>query len=418
MSTFLLPRKINDKSDAAVRRFWWKPKEDSNKFFTPMAGDDLCRLKDEDGLAKYKVRANWLRAPKAFNASWVWKGIERVKNIIKLGVCKLVGSGNSILVLEDPWLPDKSSFFPTPRSQFSVKSCYRLITDGDNISSSVSLSRKIWKANIHERLKMHLWRIAFNLLPTKDQLSEFSPSSDTSCPLYNVEAESALHLFTQCHIARVIWFGNQWNLRIDRWHVQSLTQLIEFFIDPSSLELDKEQRDEFLIFGALTLDMIWRWRNKVVNERSLPLEGQVIRSLQKLFLEHWWPKVPVLTRVPTRSSARWCCPNQGMLKLNCDAAVGDLSSCIAIVTRDWRGKLVFAVYKKVDTNIPVQAEANAILVGDGKVCIDAIKVGENLIPWRFLNFVDSITNVISDYSHVSFNWVHREANQAVNVLAN
>ncbi|KAF3959544.1 hypothetical protein CMV_015649 [Castanea mollissima] len=158
---------------------------------------------------------------------------------------------------------------------------------------------------------MHLWRIAFNLLPTKDQLSEFSPSSDTSCPLYNVEAESALHLFTQCHIARATWFGNQWNLRIDRWHVQSLTQLIEFFIDPpSSLELDKEQRDEFLLFGALTLDMIWRWRNKVVNERSLPVEGQVIRSLQKLFLEHWWPKVPVLTRVPTRSSARWCCPNQ------------------------------------------------------------------------------------------------------------
>ena len=50
MSTFLLPRKINDKLDAAVRRFWWKPKKDSNKFYTPMAWDDLCRPKDEDGL--------------------------------------------------------------------------------------------------------------------------------------------------------------------------------------------------------------------------------------------------------------------------------------------------------------------------------------------------------------------------------
>ena len=104
MSTFLLPRKINDRLDAVVRRFWWKPKEDSNKFYSPMAWDDLCRLKDEDGLgfkkfekmnqalvsklgwwilskkncfcvkqlaAKYKVRADWLRAPKASNASWV-----------------------------------------------------------------------------------------------------------------------------------------------------------------------------------------------------------------------------------------------------------------------------------------------------------------------------------------------------------
>ena len=78
------------------------------------------------------------------------------------------------------------------------------------------------------------------------------------------------------------------------------------------------------------------WRNKAINEKSLPMEGQVIRSIQKLFLEHWRPKVPVLTSVPARNSARWCCPSQGMLKLNCDAAVGDLSSCIAVVARDWR----------------------------------------------------------------------------------
>ncbi|XP_030939755.1 uncharacterized protein LOC115964624 [Quercus lobata] len=339
MPTFLLPRKINDKLDAAVRRFWWKPKEDSNQFFTLVAWDDLCRLKDED--AKYKVRADWLRAPKASNASWVWKGSGWNDNLL-----------NELFDQE---------------SVVAIKSI-PIWSFGNNISSSVSLTRKIWMASIHERLKMHLWRIAFNLLPTKDQFSEFSPSSNTNCPLCNVEAESTLHLFTQCHIAKAIWFGSQWNLRIDRWQVQSPAHLIELFIDPPpSIQLDKEQRDEFLLFGALTLDMIWMWRNKAINERSLPVEGQVIRSLQKLFLEHWRPKVPVLTRFPTRSSARWCCPNQE---------------------------------------------------SDRKVCIDAIKGGGNLIPWRLLNFVDSVKNVITDYSHVSFNWVHREANQAAHVLAN
>ena len=44
------------------------------------------------------------------------------------------------------------------------------------------------------------------------------------------------------------------------------------------------------------------------------------------------------------------------------AAVGELSSCITIVARDWRGKLVFAISKKVNTDIPVQAEANVILL--------------------------------------------------------
>ena len=287
-----------------------------------------------------------------------------MKDIIKLGACKLVGFGNTILVWEDPWLPDKSGLIPTPRSQvnnsylvvsqllnssglgwndillnelfdhesivaiknipiwsfgledrwtwtksengqFSVKSCYRLIIEGGNSSSSVSFTKKIWKASIHERLKMHLWRIAFNLLPTKDKLNEFSSSSDTSCPLCNVESELALHLFTHCHIARAIWLGSHWNIRIDRWQVQSLSHLIELLIDPPpSLQLDKEQRNEFLLFGALSFDMIWIWRNKTINERSLLVEGQVNRSIQKLFLEHWQPKVPVMTSVPARNSAR------------------------------------------------------------------------------------------------------------------
>ena len=84
-----------------------------------------------------------------------------------------------------------------------------------------------------------------------------------------------------------------------------------------------------------------------------------------------------------------------MLKLNCDAAVGDLASCI-VVARDWRGMLVFAISKKVNTNILVQVEANVILLAahialnfsfcnciiesDCKVCIDAIRASGKLIP--------------------------------------
>ena len=85
----------------------------------------------------------------------------------------------------------------------------------------------------------------------------------------------------------------------------NLSHLIELLIDPPpSLQLDKEQRNEFLLFGALSFDMIWIWRNKTINERSLLVEGQVNRSIQKLFLEHWQPKVPVMTSVPARNSAR------------------------------------------------------------------------------------------------------------------
>ena len=71
--------------------------------------------------------------------------------------------------MEDRWTWNKFE-----NEKFSMKSCYYLILEGDNSYGSVSLTRNIWKASTHERLKMHLWRIAFNPLPTRDKLSEFS----------------------------------------------------------------------------------------------------------------------------------------------------------------------------------------------------------------------------------------------------
>ena len=46
--------------------------------------------------------------------------------------------------------------------------------------------------------------------------------------------------------------------------------------------------------------------------------------------------------------------------MNCDSAIGENNSYIAIVARDWRGALVFALSKRVETNVPVQVEAEAI----------------------------------------------------------
>jgi hypothetical protein len=45
-----------------------------------------------------------------------------------------------------------------------------------------------------------------------------------------------------------------------------------------------------------------------------------------------------------------------------DVAVGSKNAVLAIVAWDWRGNLVFGFSNKVDTNILVQAEAEAILL--------------------------------------------------------
>lgn len=168
-------------------------------------------------VVKYKVRSSWLTATQKTRTSWIWKSIEDARTLLQKRACKLVGSGESILVWEDPWLPNEPGFSPCPASQqgdsclvvsqlmnqmktgwnvtklqqlfdqyqqswkfqfgtvakqtdgawtnsvngqFSVKTAYNLIMESDGRNSADSFKRKIWKTKLHHRLKLQLWRIA------------------------------------------------------------------------------------------------------------------------------------------------------------------------------------------------------------------------------------------------------------------
>jgi hypothetical protein len=147
MSTFKLPKGLNDSIDSLVQKFWWNPRNDGIKFATPKAWVDLCKPLSEGGLsfqafesfnevmiaklawwvlsrrdsfcvqvlrAKYKVGCNWLLKNPSKNASFVWRGIEGARSLLAQGACRLVGSGNDIVVWRDPWIPDLPNFIPPP----------------------------------------------------------------------------------------------------------------------------------------------------------------------------------------------------------------------------------------------------------------------------------------------------------------
>jgi hypothetical protein len=148
MSIYKFPKGLCENLDAMVRRFWWNPRSDGNKFFTPLAWSRLCKPLSEGGLgfcsfksfneamiaklawwvlsgrdnfcvkvlrAKYKVDSKWLLARPAKAASFTWRGLESVRHILAKGAFMLVGSGQNILVWRDPWIPDLNNFLPQPR---------------------------------------------------------------------------------------------------------------------------------------------------------------------------------------------------------------------------------------------------------------------------------------------------------------
>jgi hypothetical protein len=161
-------------------------------------------------------------------------------------------------------------------------------------------------------------------------------------------------------------------------------------------------------------------RNRVVHGGAKPSLDELGRGIQKKFLEHRSLLVKESSKIiqVIPNDVHWVGPKRGRLKLNCDATINSTSSALAVVARDWRGNLVFAFSKRVDTNIPIQVETEALLQAasiasryrilavclesDCQVCIQGLNSYGTVIPWRIANLLEEIKGIISSLSSVSF----------------
>ena len=139
------------------------------------------------------------------------------------------------LILKIPIFPtsykDQWAWTYTSSGDLSVKSIYWCCRELEqqNIAPFWSC---IWKANLHERHKMMIWRIAAGSLPTKDKLSRFVDVIDTYCPFCKMETETSLHLFALCPVAKAVWFDSKWGLRMDSFGFSSEVDFILFLVLP------------------------------------------------------------------------------------------------------------------------------------------------------------------------------------------
>ena len=105
--------------------------------------------------------------------------------------------------------------------------------------------------------------------------------------------------------------------------------------------------DIFTLKDTLILNLLWKARNsKVYDERFVEIGG-TMNSFRSLWRDHSSIlKVPGTISHISLGAKGWTRPKCGVIKINCDAVVGSRFSSIAVVARDWRGKLVFALSKK------------------------------------------------------------------------
>jgi hypothetical protein len=96
----------------------------------------------------------------------------------------------------------------TPNGELSVKSAFKEISEESHAPLTIPVLGRIWKARLHESLKLLLWRVATGLLPTKDSLVKFVVSLNPTCVLCEKMDKSIVHLLWNCDLARAICFGS------------------------------------------------------------------------------------------------------------------------------------------------------------------------------------------------------------------
>lgn len=93
------------------------------------------------------------------------------------------------------------------KNYFSIN--FQLIVEEQGLWSS------LWKSKLHQRLKLFLWRVLSNMLPTKEALNIRILMDNLSCGVCGEGTESLLHLFNNCNGFRALTFACCWGGKPD-----------------------------------------------------------------------------------------------------------------------------------------------------------------------------------------------------------
>lgn len=103
---------------------------------------------------------------------------------------------------------------------FSVQECYKVAYFSVGSQSDYRIWDQLWKSKLHERLKMFLWRMLANVIPTREVLLQRVGGGDRSL-FCDGEMESLIHIFKECHYIWSLAFASFWGLKIDQLEVES-----------------------------------------------------------------------------------------------------------------------------------------------------------------------------------------------------
>ncbi|KAL0326613.1 UNVERIFIED_CONTAM: putative mitochondrial protein [Sesamum angustifolium] len=310
--------------------------------------------------ARYYRDNDFLHAKIGYNPSFTWRSILAARYIISkdLRVSDLLDSENGRWhkeLIEGLFCPEDATLIQSiplgqfnwadtivwhynKNGKFSVKSASYLAQsialenrsplDGQ-CSTSSSNWQFIWSTKVPNKIKVFLWRLCREAIPTTSNLLRRRCVVEQACLTCGVDTETTKHVFLECSYARQVWALSNLPWKV----INSWQDDVTIWLKQVRQSLDDAQFNWF----AILCWRLWGRRNGLVmeNKRYNPFYCiTYASSLLSDFLNSVAVKPSVL---PSRNV--WQPPDRESIKINFDAAVFDKGNGVGlgVIARDWKG---------------------------------------------------------------------------------
>lgn len=256
---------------------------------------------------------------------------------------------------------------------YSVKSGYmvaqkRLPTSIAS-SSSGSLSewwKALWKLNVPSKIRMFIWRLCFDRLPTRSNLVKRGVDVQNCCVHCGRKGEDCFHVFWGCKHAIKMWFQSKFARLLS----------IVFNQDPLHVLMDWKEKTELADFEELIVFLwgLWNRRNAKVFKSQETISKFSLADWAFSYLDSYrTTNAKLEPRNRPQFPIRWMPPEEGFYKINTDASVSmvDLNAGLGIIIRDHQGQVLAAETKYLEFVSSIDV-AEALAASEGlKLARDA-----------------------------------------------
>lgn len=204
-----------------------------------------------------------------------------------------------------------------------------------------------------------MWRILTDSLPTKEKLARVFNTEDAVCPLCSLGRENPLHLFKDCILVRMIYFGSKWALQVDQCNGGTFKVFLLWILN----QVQALEKDDLICFSACVFDIIWRARNNLVFKNGKIDPIQLRKDCHNAYLEMSLLRnrvEPPGTFMELSDGPLWSPRETGVMKVSTDASFVESKCGLAGIFRDDARSILLLTFKSGSANSPFEAKCLAV----------------------------------------------------------